>query len=350
MSDWIIDSHSNSSGYGNLWGAGRSNLGPEYQLSDSGQLQLASEARTHATTTATTATTTTTTGASPASTLVGSSSGLQIDLIWDSSVQASSNWQSFEQAVEQAAQIYTTQFSTHALINIHIGLGEVNGQALGSGALGESESNGYLVSYGQVTNALANADAGLVSSGQMAAGAVTADTALSGKTFFLPTAEAKALGLASATGAGVDGYVGLINSSALFFPASGGQIAANQYDAVGVAAHEISEVMGRIGMLGSQSGYYTPLDLFRYTAAHQPDTTPTAGYFSTDLGATVLNSYNNPANGGDAADWASTSANARDAYNAFDNPGVITNLNKNDLLEVAALGYKPAGALTAVTA
>ena len=154
----------------------------------------------------------------------------------------------------------------------------------------------------------------------------------------------------SATGSGVDGYVGFANTSAMFYPGAGGQIAANQYDAVGVAAHEISEVMGRIGMLGAQSGYYTPLDLFRYTAAHQPDTTPTAGYFSTDMGATVLNSYNNPANGGDASDWASTSANAKDAYDAFDNPGVISNLNRNDLLEVAALGYKPAGTLTGATA
>jgi hypothetical protein len=183
----------------------------------------------------------------------------------------------------------------------------------------------------------------------MSAGAAS-DSALSAKTFFVASTEAKALGLVSATGTAVDGYIGLTSGSALFYAASGGQIGSHQYDAVGVAAHEISEVMGRIGMEGSGSGYYTPLDLFRYTAAHQPDLTPSAGYFSTNFGVSALNSFNNPGNGGDAADWATNAANARDAFDAFANPGVITNVSKTDLVEVASLGYRPAGAFAAITA
>jgi hypothetical protein len=108
--------------------------------------------------------------------------------------------------------------------------------------------------------------------------------------------------------------------------------------------------MGRLGMEGGGSGYYTPLDLFRYSGAHQPDLSPTPGYFSTNLGVTSANVYNDPSNGGDAADWATTVGNSRDAYDAFDNPGVITNVTSTDLLEVAALGYHPVGGLGAVTA
>ena len=59
-------------------------------------------------------------------------------------------------------------------------------------------------------------------------------------------------------------------------------------------------------------------------------------------GATNLNTYNNPQNGGDATDWASTGAtNAviNDAYDAFGTPGVVTHVSSIDLLEDAALGY-----------
>lgn len=338
MSDWFFDHHSG-------WHSHQSALGPEYLLSDSGQLSAVSSAQ-HGSTGGTS------TGGgsgSPLSTLVGAATGLQIDLLWDSSVRAASNWSAIESAVVQAAKIFTSDFTNHAVLNIAVGLGEVAGSKLAAGALGESESLGYLTSYATVTKALTSADAGLVSSGQMAAGAVTADTALSGSTFFLASAEAKALGLVNPTSTGVDGYIGLTSGSALYYPAGGGQIGASQYDAVGVAAHELSEVMGRLGMEGA-GGRYTPLDLFRYTAPNTPGNTPAAGYFSTNFGTTSLNLFNNPANGGDAADWATTTANARDAFDAFGNPGVITQVTATDLLEVASLGYKPVGTLSTVTA
>jgi hypothetical protein len=279
-------------------------------------------------------------GTSPGSTLVGSSGGLQIDLLWDSSVQNSANWSSIESAVVSAAKIYTGAFSTHTTLNIQVGYGEVGGSSLGPGALGESESDGYLMSYGQLASALASHDAGLVQAGYMAADAVSAFQNVGGETFFVPSAEAKALGLVGA--GGTDGYIGLTKSSALYFPADGGTIGAGQYDAVGVAAHELSEVMGRIGMVGASLGgtkdVYTPLDIFRYSSSHVLDLTAKAAHFSLTDGATNLGYYNNPSNGGDASDWASTSG-VRDAYNAFDNPGVMTRVTKNDLLEVASLGY-----------
>jgi hypothetical protein len=344
MSDWVFDHLGSSAFPKEMDDSHVSPHGQEYLLTDDGQLSVVSAAKggAHGPPGGGGGTGT----GSPASTLVGSSAGLQINLIWDDSVRTAANWSDVETAVTAAAQIYTSAFATHAVLNIQVGLGEVDGSKLGPGALGESDTLGYAVGYSTLTNALGVADAGLVSAGLMTAGAA-ADAALAAKTFFVAAAEAKALGLVNATSAAVDGYIGLTSSSALAFTGAPG---ANQYDAVGVAAHELSEVMGRIGIEGTGSGDYTPLDLFRYSAAHQPDTTPTAGYFSTDLGATVLNSYNNPANGGDASDWATLPANTTDAYDAFDNPGVTTGLTKTDLLEVAVLGYKLAGTLGPVTA
>lgn len=177
--------------------------------------------------------------------------------------------------------------------------------------------------------------------------AVTAVTALATKSFFVASAEAKALGVVNALSTVVDGYIGLAKGTILAFT---GTPTSSQYDAVGVIAHELSEVMGRIGMEGSNGGYYTPLDLFRYSAAGTPDLTQSAGYFSTDLGATTLNTYNDPKNGGDAADWATSTTNTLDAFDAFGNPGVVTQVTGADLLEVASLGYHPAGAMTTVPA
>jgi hypothetical protein len=69
-----------------------------------------------------------------------------------------------------------------------------------------------------------------------------------------------------------------------------------------------------------------------------------ADYFSLNDGGVALNTYNNPTNGGDAADWATLPANTLDSFDAFANPGVRMQVTANDLLEVAALGYQaPAG-------
>jgi hypothetical protein len=62
------------------------------------------------------------------------------------------------------------------------------------------------------------------------------------------SAEANALRLVSGTSTAIDGYIGIGNSSSIYFPANGGTIGKSQYDAVGIAAHEISEVMGRVSL------------------------------------------------------------------------------------------------------
>jgi len=280
-------------------------------------------------------------GASPASTLVGNPHGLEINLIWDSSVTSAQNWQSIESSVVSAAKIFTNLFHNHDILNIAVGFGEVAGSALAPGALGESESFAYLVpNDGTINAALAAADAGLVHIGVMAPDATSALEGVPNSDFIITSANAKALGLVDPT-AGLDGFIGLSDTA----PISFGQIvpSGSQYDAIGLAAHELSEVMGRIGLAGASldgvNSFYTPLDVFRYTAPGTPDLAPSAGYFSLNDGFTQILPFNDPNNGGDAADWATAPVTRHNAFDAFAStgPAVVTGA---DLLTMAALGYR----------
>jgi hypothetical protein len=287
------------------------------------------------------------TSPSPTSTLVGSSDGLEINLVWDPSVRGSSNWKAIESSVVSAAEIYTQTFIGQAVVNIRVGYGEVGGQRMSRFALGESETNGYITDYTTATNALGAADAGLVSRGLMSADALTSNAPPTDANYFVPSAEAKVLGLTDSSSAGIDGYIG-IGKSSVYFPTSGSSIGSSQYDGIGIAAHEISEVMGRIGLEGSSLGTYNDvyslLDLYRYEGPNVRDLTSSSGYFSLvdgADGATNLNTFNDGTNGGDSGDWASSVLN--DAYDAFGTPGVMTHVSPTDLLEVASLGYGIAG-------
>ena len=274
------------------------------------------------------------TAAAPAPTLVGSPTGLQFNLIWDSSVASAPA--GFQTAAENAAALYASYFSNREVINVHVGYGEVDGYSIGAGALAESMSYGYAESYSTVLAAL-KSDASSSSWHATADGSLPATDPTKGGQFFVSTAEAKALGQVSGTGSGIDGYVGL--SSMYSFSYNQNAIGSQQYDAVGAFEHELSEVMGRMGSLGSIFGknVYTPLDLFHYSSSGVRDLTPSPGYFSVNSGSTNLGTYNNPKNGGDAADWISTLVG--DSYRSG-YKGHAAVVSQVDVIEDSVLGYK----------
>jgi hypothetical protein len=273
-------------------------------------------------------------GGTPAPTLVGSAGGLQFNLIWDSSVASAPA--GFESAAIYAATLYTQYYSNPEVINVHIGYGEVDGYRLGQGALGESMSYGYLDSYSQVLSEL-KGDAGSSTWAAQADSSLPAADPTNGGSFFVSTAEAKALGQISGYGTATDGYIGL-SSIYPFDYTPNTTPAFNQYDAVGTFAHELSEVMGRVGSVGSIFGanIYTPLDLFRYSSAGTRDLTAGPGYFSINNGTTNLGTYNNPQNGGDASDWIPTLQG--DSYGSGYS-GVRAVVSPTDIIENAVLGY-----------
>ena len=77
---------------------------------------------------------------------------MQINVIYDQS--ASSLPAGFVAAVNYVVNFFDTTFTNPVTVNIDLGYGEIAGQSLGSGALGESETYFDSFSYTQANNAL----------------------------------------------------------------------------------------------------------------------------------------------------------------------------------------------------
>jgi len=338
-------------------------LGQEFLINDAGEVSPVYGSHSSSASTNFTPHSTST----PAPTLVTSTgSNLEFNLVWDSSVAKAPS--GFMQAIIDAAEYYTTLFTSPTggkeVINIDVGYGEIDGSSLASNALGESESYGYLTNYTTVTHALESV--GYSSSAFSATNEPTTSQ------FFITSADAKTLDLISATSSAVDEFVGFSTLGGTHYSwnfnanadGSSTGTGSNQFDLLAVALHEISEVMGRIGMEGAiveGKHTYTPLDLFNYASPGVLELSSKGGYFSVNDGTTPLGTYNDASvNGGDIADWASitsiTQSNTLgltigdyDAYDAYTAPGYNGAVSQSDILEDAALGYKltPAGVAAA---
>lgn len=117
---------------------------------------------------------------------------------------------------------------------------------------------------------------------------------------------------------------------------------SGKHDAIGALEHEISEGMfGRFGDLASD-GQYSLFDLFRYTSSGVRGLTPGPGFFSID-GTHLLTQYNNPNNGGDAADWLPSIVG--DSFGSSYS-GVISAVNPVDLKTLDVAGWNRAPATT----
>ncbi len=278
-------------------------------------------------------------GGTASTTTSSSTSGFVINITWDASVSGAPA--GFTTAVMNAVQYLESQFSNPVSVNIDVGYGEVMGGTMGSGALGESVSYLNSVSYSTLVGAL---KANATTTADQSAVATLPSTSPTGGTYWVTTADEKALGLTS--GSSVDGYVGFASTYPFTFNDSSG-VAADTYDLNSVVLHEVTEVMGRMlldgGPIGSASNGYYPLDLFHYSAAGTRDFSfGTPGYLSTDGGVTDSGDLNT-ASGGDPGDWASSMGN--DAANAFSNSGVVNSFSADDLTTMNLLGWEAAGSV-----
>jgi len=241
----------------------------------------------------------------------------------------------FTSAFSDALQAFTNAYSDPIQINLSVGWGEVAGSSLAPGNLGQSFASERGFTYTPVRTALIN-DATSANDAIAVAGLGASDPT-NGALFVMSNAEAKALGLLAANRPSSDGAVGFSSSVGWTFDPNNRAV-AGKYDFIGIAEHEISEVMGRFGML--QNGFpgtaFSPIDLFRYTAPGVPDFTPVNGsYFSIDGGTTNVNTFNGTG-GGDLSDWAGLTV---DAFNAFSNPGHLEPLSSGDLTLMDVIGY-----------
>jgi hypothetical protein len=273
---------------------------------------------------------------------IGSAGGLVFDVTFDSSVADAPA--GFTSAITDAIEYYESVFTNAITINLDVGWGEIGGQPLEGGAIGESESYLDAVSYSQLVSALT---ANATTADQLSAVASLPGTSpTGGDVFAVATSEAKALGLLSANDTALDGDIGF-NSNLPYTFNPNDRAVPGEYDLIGVAEHEITEVMGRIAGL-DQDGFYAPQDLFRYASpgvrelvAGQP------AYFSPDGGVTDLNNFNSNL-GGDQGDWAGSAGD--DSYDAFSDSGVANLVSIADLREMNVLGYTLApGAIPAIS-
>jgi len=301
--------------------------------------------------------------------VVTSGSHLEFNLIWDSSVtNLGANQTAFMNAMVNVAQYYEKLFTTPQteIINIKVGWGEINSQNLPAGALGTSQTNGYLTNYATVTNALAKNGFSFTASNEPTT-----------SQFFISSAEAKSFGLINPTSTAIDGYVGFGTLSGTGYSwnfassagtGQGSGTGATQFDFQGVAQHELSEVMGRIAMEGhtvfNGQATYTPLDLFNFDSAGHlalsggyGTNTQVASYFSVDNGSAHLANFNDGYQGGDIADWESyasltqsgtgLSSGYQDAFDAFGYSGFNTDLSYADQLAMETLGLGWTGLMIA---
>ena len=150
----------------------------------------------------------------------------------------------FVPAFQDAIALYQTTYTDPITINMNVGWGEIRGNPLNPGNLGQSNTNQpAFYSYGQVRSAL-------ISDGRSAADFQAVSTLgvtdpTGGRRFTMSNAEAKALGLLPGNALGIDGWVGF-NSTATWTFDPNNRAVAGADDFIGVAEHEIAEVMGHL--------------------------------------------------------------------------------------------------------
>jgi hypothetical protein len=255
---------------------------------------------------------------------------MDINVSFDPSVSSAPS--GFVAAVDYVVALFDATFTNNVTINIDVGWGEVDGQALDKGALGESETNGTNgFTFAQVKAAAA----ALAGQGDpVPLNGLPATDPTGGGVVDPSSAVAKALGLIPQDDQ-IDGWIGLASTPNTFDFNPADRAVPGLFDAIGVIEHELTEAMGRIA--GLSPGPYTLQDLYRYSAPGAIDLTGNQrDYFSVNGGVTDIDNYNTDPKG-DPGDWAQSAG--ADAFLAFSSAGIVNTLTTADILQMAALGW-----------
>jgi hypothetical protein len=258
---------------------------------------------------------------------------INFNVTFDTSVTGLANAAQVEAAFTNAIQVFQNLYTNAMTVNLTVFFSS-------SVSLGQSSTSlTGNPTYAQLTNALRNARTTAADSNSVASLPPTDPTA---GPWWIPRAEAKALNgfLGVATNSATqDGSVYFSTNVTYTFDATNRAV-SGKYDFIGVAEHEISELLGRGYILNAGPNGYQPYDLFRFTnsGARTFSTNGTGVYFSVDDGVTSLKIFNPLGNGGDLQDWQTSSP--ADSYDAFLSSGQKASLSSADLTALDILGYK----------
>ncbi len=239
-----------------------------------------------------------------------------------------------ENAWKAAANVFESNFTDNIHVNITVDA------VSGTSVFGQSNTFLYSSSFSNLQSLL-NADATTADDATavgVGGSAYGSDPTGGTGTWWVSSAQAKAIGLIS-DNLSSDGTTTFGAGYSWTFS---GPIAAGTYDFQGVAAHEISEVMGRLGISGGTIGThldsFSLIDLFSYSSIGTRGLGDGGGnFFSIDAGKTLLKEFNNAAsNGLDSRDWA---PGTNDAFNQYSNAGVLNPVSAVDLRLMDVLGY-----------
>ena len=269
--------------------------------------------------------------------LACSARALTINVTYDDSVTNLGTLLQVQTAFGAAVQTFQNLYTNKSTVNITVY--SANAGPFGSIGLGESstEFTGTFV-YSDITTALSSARTTLADSNSVAS-LPGGDPTGGSQPWLVPTAEAKALGGLgiSANDPGEDGEIGFATGTAYTFDPNNRAV-PGKFDFIGVAEHELTEVMGRNTFNLNGGGYFVPYDLFRFTSSgvRSFDPNATGVYFSINNGVTNLKPFN-PNNGGDIQDWATSTPH--DSFDAFTTSGVEGTLSAADLTAMDIIGY-----------
>jgi hypothetical protein len=263
--------------------------------------------------------------------------GMTINFTYsDGSVNALANALQIRTDLGIAANAFTGLYSDPITINIDV---KWNSTVGGGQSL---FSNNYVVAnYTGVRNALINdAKSADDATATALADLPVADPSGGATRWVIPSAQAKALGLILNQTV-FDGTITFGDTSGAtpytFDPNN--RAVAGQFDFIGVAEHEVSEIMGRTTQLSNPGFGFLPFDLFRFTAngTRAPFNAPNNGvYFSFDNGASNLKSYN-AGPPGDPQDW--DGSNPNDSFNASTISGKKADITPVDVRVMDVIGY-----------